>query len=53
MVFSSAQDKTIDMNKKYIYNTTINTIQETRIQYDNRNIHDTTKTTNDNTTIKN
>ena len=40
LVFSSARNKTIDMNKKYIYNTTIkytiNTIQETSIQYNVR-----------------
>ena len=56
LVFSSALYNTIDITKN-MYNTTtkytINAIQETNIQYNNKNIHDATKTINDITTIKN
>ena len=55
LVFSSALHKRHEQKlHNYIYNTTkytINMIQE-NIQYNNKSIHDTTKTANDNTTIK-
>ena len=57
LVFSSALNNAIDMNEKHIYNTTIkytiNTIQETNIQYNNKKHTWYNKTANDNTTIKN
>ena len=43
LVFSSALNNAIDMNEKHIYNTTIkytiNTIQETNIQCNNKKTH--------------
>ena len=54
LVFSSAWDKTIDMNKKYIqYNNKHMQYKKQVYNTITENIHDTTKTTNNNTTVKN